>query len=133
VTVGEPVEIQVALENTSLDDMAVAKSRAPKTGELDFDVDVVSATGDPVPLTRYGRALHGERTNPIVLIHRSPKLVTVKPSEKLVETVLLTKIYELTPGDYIVSVAPNEMSVGSAPKILSNALRLTILPSAPGS
>lgn len=127
VVVGEPVKVQVTLENSSHGDLIIMKSRASGMGELSYDVEVVTSTGAPVPLTPYGRALHGEPTSPPVVIRNSPHALTLKSHEKAVDTILLSKIYDLTPGDYIVRVQKAQ-STESEAKVLSNTLRLTILP-----
>jgi len=127
VVVGEPVWIQVTLENTSDSDVTIVKSRASELGELTYDVDVVTTNGARVQLTPYGRALHGEPATPPIVIQNSPHAFTLKPHQKFADTILLSKIYELTPGDYIVRVHKAQRPE-SGGKLFSNTLRLTILP-----
>jgi hypothetical protein len=126
--VGSPVEVQVTLENTSPEDLTLVKSGAQRSGELTYDVEVITASGSPAVLTPYGRALHGQPTNPPIVIRNSPREVTLKPHEKVVDTILLNKIYDLTPGSYIVRVRKSPENSPEAKIILSNTLKLTILP-----
>lgn len=124
---GTPITIQVAVKNNSQGDVTVLKSRASTRGELSYDVTVVTARGGPVPLTPYGRALHGQATTPPIMIQRKPYAATLKPGETIVDTIDLSRIYQLTPGSYIVQVSETE-SMKSGPKITSNILKLAIAP-----
>jgi hypothetical protein len=125
IVVGKPVEVQVTIENSSGTDLSILKSRASQSGELTYDVAVVAATGAPVTLTPYGRALHGLPTDPPILIRGSDYTPTLKPHEKIVDTILLNKIHELTPGRYIVRV--RKLTKSKADNVVSNTLQLTIL------
>ena len=126
-TAGKPVELQITLENTSHQELTIVKSRATTLGELTYDIAVVTTAGGPVVLTPYGRALHGQSTNPPIVIRSSPREVTLKPHEKVVDTVLLNKIYDLTPGSYIVRVRKVQATNDPGPNIVSNTVQLTIL------
>src|SRR5436305_4905877 len=108
---GTPVKIAVTLENTSAEDFALAKSKATERGELTYDVAVVTGTGAAVPLTEYGKALHGEPTTDLIIIRSSVEERTLKPHEKIVDTIVLNKIFQLTPGDYIVRVQNKQFAL----------------------
>lgn len=127
VAVGSPVTIQVVVKNISQGDVNILKSRASTRGELTYDVAVVTAAGGPVPLTQYGRALHGQATTPPIMIQRRPYGETLKPNQSVVDTINLSRIYQLSPGSYIVQVSETE-SMKPGTKIASNALKLTIVP-----
>ena len=124
IVVGEPVEVQVRFENVSQKASRIVKSGASEMGELTYDVEVVTTTGASVPLTPYGRALHGLPNTPPILIRNSPREVTLKPHQKVVDTVRLEKIYQLNPGSYLVRVRKTSMTDDPEPDIVSNTLRL---------
>ena len=128
IVVGDPVKVQVTLENVSKENLTIVKDRASEWGEKTYEVAVVTTTGASVALTPYGRALNHLFTMPPIPIRGSPYEVALKPQEKVVDTILLSKIYDFTPGTYIVRVRKETIPNTPEPAIVSNILRLTIAP-----
>jgi hypothetical protein len=101
-TVGEPIVLDVTLENTSTEPIRVIYSNSPNgDAELTYKVEVLKVDGSHAPRTKYGRALRGENEGGGAFNSFTKRIV--KPQEQIVDRIALTKVYNFAqPGEYTV-------------------------------
>jgi len=129
VHLGNTIRIKIVLENTSDKEIEVPESVSTHNGELSYVISVVSATGAAVPLTEYGKALHGLPTRTFVVIRDSQKPHFLQPHETLIAEATLDKIYKFaSPGKFFVQAEKDvNPDVANGSVVKSNILTLTVV------
>jgi hypothetical protein len=128
---GAEVKLTVVLTNPTDHVVYIGRLWTLGGAELEYNFDVRDTQGNRVPLTRYGRALHGtpdkgdDRND---CGDCSEVGVWIQPHEKVADEVVISKIYELSkPGKYTIQASGTEPRlVGNSDAIKSNSVVLTV-------
>jgi hypothetical protein len=125
--VGQPIKIDITVQNTSDKEISVAQSNATGKAELSYEIDVLDSRGRRVPYLRYGKQLHGE--DPTGAIFDSQKIHHLQPHEVLSDSAVLNTIYNLSsPGQYLVQVKKKKFpGVEPDKPVASNPIKITIV------
>ena len=141
--VGQQIEIDIILENTSDKEISVLQDNARSKAELSYEIDVLNGTGRRPPYSRWGKILHGQDPGDGTIgdVSDSHQIHHLQPHETLSDSAVLNTIYDLSsPGQYVIQVT--KTSPPSAVKkrfpdtepdkpVTSNAIKITI--AKPGS
>ena len=133
--VGQPIEIDIVLENISNNEISVAKSNARGKAELSYEIDVLDGTGRRAPYLRWGKILHGQDPGDgrFGVVSDSQQTHQLQPKATLSDSAVLNTIYDLSsPGQYVIQVT-KKLFPGTEPSqpVSSNAIKITI--AKPGS
>lgn len=133
--VGQPIEIDIVLENTSDKQISVAQSRSRGKAELSYEIDVLDGAGRRTPYLRYGKVLHGLDTGDgrFGVVSDSQQIHHLQPKATLSDSAVLNTVYDLSsPGEYVIQVTKKTLP-GTEPDkpVASNAIKITLV--RPGS
>ena len=136
--VGQQIEIDITLENTSDKEISVVQDNARSKAELSYEIDVLDGSGRRPPYLRWGKILHGQYPGDGTIgdVFDSQQLHHLQPHETLSDSAVLNTIYDLSsPGQYVIQAtktspvsAVKKRFPGTQPDkpVASNAIKITI-------
>jgi hypothetical protein len=129
VKVGAEVRLRILLTNLTNHQITLGRLNHPDGLENEYSFDVRDSQGRSVPLTRYGRAVHGtpdEGDERHDCGDCSGVTQDLEPHEKITDEIAVSKIYELTrAGKYTIQVS-RPQGDNSHAIVKSNTITVTI-------
>lgn len=99
---GEAIEIKFVLKNLSSKPFQIRGEMEPE-GERHFVIDVHRDDGQPIPKTKYGRALLDDERNEYYDATFSLGVRDIAPNDTFETTSILSNLYDMkAPGNYVI-------------------------------
>jgi hypothetical protein len=133
VTAKSPIEVQVALKNTSNRDLRIFVDNSDKAELSGFDVEVTDPQGLAPKITAYHNVLTGWKAPPETVMKQGGEFIIVgsggtlplAPGETIDLHMDIGQMYDLSkPGTYTVQVTRTDAPDGTMVK--SNPLKITV-------